>query len=145
LRYGKPDATADELRAAADAAYAHDFVARLPNAYDTVIGERGVRLSAGERQRLSIARVLLANPRIVVLDEATSALDAESEHAVQRAFERLFDGRTTLVIAHRLATVRRADRVVVLDRGRVVEEGRHDELIARSGTYRRLCELQMLV
>jgi subfamily B ATP-binding cassette protein MsbA len=145
LRYGKLDASEDELRRAARDAHALEFVERLPQRFDTVVGERGVKLSAGERQRLSIARVLLADPRIVVLDEATSALDAESEHAVQRAFERLFEGRTTLVIAHRLATVRRATRVVVLEGGRVVEQGAHDELIASSGTYRRLCELQMLV
>ncbi len=104
-----------------------------------------MRFSAGERQRISIARVFLADPRIVVLDEATSALDAASEHAVGLAFERLLEGRTTLVIAHRLATVRRASRVVVLERGRVLQSGSHDELVASSGVYRRLCELQMLV
>jgi ABC-type multidrug transport system fused ATPase/permease subunit len=145
LRYGKPGATLDELRAAARAAHALAFVEALPAGFETVVGERGVRLSAGERQRLAIARVLLGNPGIVVLDEATSALDAESEHAVGEAFERLLEGRTTLVIAHRLATVRRATTVVVLDAGRIVEQGSHAELLAASGTYRRLCELQMLV
>jgi ATP-binding cassette, subfamily B, bacterial MsbA len=145
LRYGKLDATEEDLRRAARDAHALEFVEKLPQGFESVIGERGVKLSAGERQRLSIARVLLADPRIVVLDEATSALDAESEHAVQQAFERLFEGRTTLVIAHRLATVRRATRVVVLSAGRVLEQGAHEELIASSGTYRRLCELQMLV
>jgi ABC-type multidrug transport system fused ATPase/permease subunit len=145
LRYGKPGATLDELRAAARAAHALAFVEALPAGFETVVGERGVRLSAGERQRLAIARVLLGNPGIVVLDEATSALDAESEHAVGEAFERLLEGRTTLVIAHRLATVRRATTVVVLDAGRIVEQGNHAELLAASGTYRRLCELQMLV
>ena len=145
LRYGKPDATLDELRAATAAAHALEFVEALPDGFETLLGERGVRLSAGQRQRLSIARVFLENPSIVVLDEATSALDAESEHAVGRAFERLLEGRTTLVIAHRLATVRRATAVVVLDAGRIVEQGTHDELLAASGTYRRLCELQLLV
>jgi ATP-binding cassette, subfamily B, bacterial MsbA len=145
LRYGKLGATEEDLRRAARDAHALEFVEKLPQGFESVIGERGVKLSAGERQRLSIARVLLADPRIVVLDEATSALDAESEHAVQQAFERLFEGRTTLVIAHRLATVRRATRVVVLSAGRVLEQGAHEELIASSGTYRRLCELQMLV
>ncbi|MBU6276861.1 MAG: ATP-binding cassette domain-containing protein [Planctomycetes bacterium] len=145
LRYGKPDATPDELRAAAEAAHALAFVEALPDGFETVLGERGVRLSAGQRQRLAIARVILENPGIVVLDEATSALDAESEHAVGQAFERLLEGRTTLVIAHRLATVRRATAVVVLDAGRIVEQGTHDELLATNGTYRRLCALQMLV
>jgi ABC-type multidrug transport system fused ATPase/permease subunit len=145
LRYGKPDATLAELRAAAAAAHALAFIDKLPSGFDTVLGERGVRLSAGERQRLAIARVFLKDPPIVVLDEATSALDAESEHAVQQAFDRLLEGRTTLVIAHRLATVRRATRVVVIEGGRVVEVGSHGELSAGSGTYRRLCELQMLV
>lgn len=145
LRYGKLDATADELRAAAEAAQALAFIERLPQGFDTVLGERGVRLSAGERQRIAIARVVLADPRIVILDEATSALDAASERAVGLAFERLLEGRTTLVIAHRLATVRRASCVLVLDHGRVVEQGVHDELVAADGIYRRLCELQMLV
>jgi ABC-type multidrug transport system fused ATPase/permease subunit len=145
LRYGKPDATPDELRAAAAAAHALDFIEALPERFETILGERGVRLSTGQRQRLAIARVLLADPSIVVLDEATSALDAESEHAVNSAFERLLEGRTTLVIAHRLATVRRATTVVVLDAGRIVEQGTHDELLAANGTYRRLCSLQMLV
>lgn len=145
LRYGKPDATPDELCAAAEAAHALAFVEALPDGFETVLGERGVRLSAGQRQRLAIARVILENPGIVVLDEATSALDAESEHAVGQAFERLLEGRTTLVIAHRLATVRRATAVVVLDAGRIVEQGTHDELLAANGTYRRLCALQMLV
>ena len=145
LRYGRLDATGDELRAAAEAAQALGFIERLPQGFETVLGERGVRLSAGERQRIAIARVLLADPRIVILDEATSALDAASERAVGLAFERLLEGRTTLVIAHRLATVRRAHCVLVLEHGRVVERGVHDELIAAGGIYQRLCELQMLV
>ncbi len=145
LRYGKLDATLAELREAARAAHAVDFIDKLPQGFETVLGERGVRLSAGERQRLAIARVLLKDPPIVVLDEATSALDAESERAVQQAFDRLLEGRTTLVIAHRLATVRRATRVVVIEAGRIAQIGTHDDLIAVKGTYRRLCELQMLV
>lgn len=145
LRYGKPDAGPDELREAARAAQALEFIDRLPDGFDTVLGERGVRLSAGERQRIAIARVLLSDPRIVILDEATSALDAASEQAVGRAFERLLEGRTTLVIAHRLATVRRASRVLVLERGRIIEEGVHDDLVRAGGAYQRLCSLQMLV
>jgi ABC transporter fused permease/ATP-binding protein len=144
LRLARPGASDAELEAAARAAAAHDFIAALPEGYRTVVGERGVRLSGGERQRIAIARVLLADPRVVLLDEATSALDAESEHAVQQGLARLFEGRTTLVIAHRLATVKRADRVVLLERGRVVAAGTHEELLATAPLYRRLCELQML-
>ncbi len=144
IRYGRPGADDAAVRAAAEAAQAHAFIERLPKGYDTPVGERGVKLSAGERQRLAIARVFLKDPGVVVLDEATSALDAESEHLVQRAFDRLFEGRTSIVIAHRLATVRRASRVVVLDRGAVAEQGTHEDLMARGGLYRRLCELQML-
>jgi ABC transporter fused permease/ATP-binding protein len=144
IRYGRPDASDEELREAARGAQAHAFIEILPHGYDTLVGERGVRLSAGERQRIAIARVLLEDPAVVVLDEATSSLDAESEHLVQRAFEHLLRGRTTLVIAHRLSTVRRADRVVILDRGRISEQGSHAELFESDGLYRRLCELQML-
>ena len=144
IRYGRPDASDQELREAAQGAQAHGFIEALPQGYDTLVGERGVRLSAGERQRIAIARVLLEDPAVVVLDEATSSLDAESEHLVQRAFEHLLRGRTTLVIAHRLSTVRRADRVIILDRGRISEQGSHAELFESDGLYRRLCELQML-
>ncbi|MCI0340619.1 MAG: ATP-binding cassette domain-containing protein [Planctomycetales bacterium] len=144
IRYGRPAASDAEVRVAADAAQAHGFISALPKGYETLVGERGVKLSAGERQRIAIARVLLKDPPIVVLDEATSALDSESERLVQLAFEKLLAGRTTLVIAHRLATVRRADRVAVLKAGAVVEEGTHESLLARGGLYRHLCELQML-
>ena len=144
ISYGKPDASQAEIQAAAEAANAHTFIQRLPQGYDTVIGERGVRLSGGERQRLSIARALLKNPPILILDEATSSLDAESERLVQEAVERLMAHRTALVIAHRLATVRKADRIVVLDQGQVVEEGNHETLLAKQGTYHRLHSLQVL-
>jgi ATP-binding cassette subfamily B protein len=142
IRYGKPEATQAEVETAARAANAHDFVSAFPEGYATVVGERGVRLSGGQKQRIAIARALLKDPRVLVLDEATSALDAESEHLVQEALDRLMRGRTTLVIAHRLSTVKRADRVVVLQRGRVVEEGTHDELVARGGAYHKLVEHQ---
>ncbi|OGR90944.1 MAG: hypothetical protein A2992_04130 [Elusimicrobia bacterium RIFCSPLOWO2_01_FULL_59_12] len=144
IAYGKQNAGSSEIQEAAEAANAHAFIQRLPHGYDTIIGERGVRLSGGERQRLSIARALLKNPPILILDEATSSLDAESERLVQEAVERLMSHRTALVIAHRLATVRKADRIVVLERGQIVEEGDHESLLARRGTYHRLHSLQAL-
>ena len=142
VRYGRPDATDDEVRAACVAACADEFVARLPDRYTSFLGERGVRLSGGQRQRLAIARAILAARPILLLDEATSALDAESERAVQQALEHLMAGRTTLIIAHRLATVRHVDRIAVLDRGRVVATGTHAALVADSPLYARLAALQ---
>jgi len=144
IAYGLPDSGEEAIRRAAAAANAHDFIMRLPNGYDTEIGERGVRLSGGQRQRVAIARALLKDAPLLLLDEATSALDTESEYAVQEALSRLMKGRTTLVIAHRLSTVHHADRIVVLDRGRIVESGNHLELIERGGLYARLYEMQFL-
>jgi len=135
LRFAKPDATDEEVEAAAQAAQIHELIATLPEGYDTVVGERGYRFSGGEKQRMAIARTVLRNPPILVLDEATSALDTQTERLVQRALERLAEGRTTIAIAHRLSTVRDADQIVVLDRGRVVETGTHDELLAAGGRY----------
>ena len=142
VRYARPGASLDEVRAACAAAYADDFVRQLPQGYDTDLGERGVRLSGGQRQRIAIARALLADRPILLLDEATSALDAESERLVQAALEGLMRNRTTLVIAHRLATVQRADRIVVMDQGRIVETGSHAELVGRDGLYAHLARLQ---
>jgi ATP-binding cassette subfamily B protein len=142
IRYGRPDAGDAEVRAAADAAAATEFLDRLPEGFDTFLGEKGVRLSGGQRQRIAIARAILRNPPILLLDEATSALDAESERAVQQALERLSAGRTTLVIAHRLATVLRADRIVVMDDGRIIAQGRHHDLTQAGGLYARLAALQ---
>ncbi|MBA4175525.1 MAG: ABC transporter [Leptothrix sp. (in: Bacteria)] len=142
IRYGRPEASDDEVIAAARAAFAHEFISTLPEGYATYLGERGVRLSGGQRQRISIARAMLKNPPLLLLDEATSALDAESERVVQAALEAAMKDRTTIVIAHRLATVLRADRIVVLDEGRVVDIGRHDELVQRGGLYARLAAMQ---
>ncbi len=142
IRYGKPDATQAEVMAAAQAAFAQEFIAELPQGYDTYLGDRGVRLSGGQRQRIAIARAILKNPPLLLLDEATSALDANSERMVQAALETAMKGRTTLVIAHRLATVQRADCIWVLDKGQLVEQGTHSELIARAGLYASLAALQ---
>jgi subfamily B ATP-binding cassette protein MsbA len=144
IAYGQPNVSQRQVEAAARAALAHDFIMELPAAYDTVIGERGVRLSGGERQRIAIARALLKNAPILILDEATSALDSESESLVQAALQNLMVGRTVFVIAHRLSTVRRADRIVVLENGRIADVGAHDDLMKKLGTYRRLYELQFL-
>ena len=142
ISYGNPGAQQQEIVAAAKAAYAHDFITELPQGYDTIIGERGARLSGGQRQRLSIARAILKNPPILVLDEATSSLDTASEMMVQRALENLMRNRTTFVIAHRLSTIKRADRIIVLDKGRILESGTHHELYESGGLYKKLYELQ---
>lgn len=142
IRYGRPDASDEEVIAVAKMAAAHEFIERLPEGYGSFLGERGVRLSGGQRQRIAIARALLKNPPLLLLDEATSALDAESERLVQRALEAAMVGRTTIIIAHRLATVQRADRIVVLDEGRVVESGTHGSLVAQGGVYAKLAALQ---
>ncbi|HEX8887373.1 MAG TPA: ABC transporter transmembrane domain-containing protein, partial [Noviherbaspirillum sp.] len=142
IAYGKPDATRAEIMAAARAAHAHEFILRLPHGYDSMVGERGQGLSGGERQRISIARALLIDPRILILDEATSSVDSETEKEIQKALDNLVKGRTTIAIAHRLSTLQRADRLVVMDRGQVVEQGPHDELMARQGAYYRLYQAQ---
>jgi subfamily B ATP-binding cassette protein MsbA len=144
IAYGQPEMSSKKVEAAAKAAMAHDFILRLPSGYDTMIGERGLRLSGGERQRIAIARAILKNAPILILDEATSALDSESEALVQSALQNLMQGRTVFVIAHRLSTIRHADRIVVLEGGKVADIGSHDDLMSRIGTYRRLYDLQFM-
>ena len=142
IRFGRPEASREEVEAAAEAAAAHDFLRALPNGYETFLGERGVLLSGGQRQRIAIARAILRDAPVLLLDEATSALDAESERLVQQAVERVSEGRTTLVVAHRLATVKKADRILVMEHGAIVSEGRHEELVAEGALYARLARLQ---
>ena len=142
IAYGNPEATREEIMQAAMLASAHDFIARMPDGYDTVIGAAGKDLSGGEKQRLSIARAVLANPKILILDEATASVDTETEKAIQKALDYLVQGRTTLSIAHRISTLKNADRLIVIDSGRVVESGTHAELLALNGVYAKLVELQ---
>ena len=142
MRYGRPEASDADVRRACDAAFATEYIERLPEGFDTYLGERGVRLSGGQRQRLAIARAVLSDRPILLLDEATSALDSESERIVQIALERLMETRTTLIIAHRLSTVKSVDRIAVIDRGRLIGAGTHEELLASNPLYARLAELQ---
>jgi ATP-binding cassette, subfamily B, bacterial len=144
IRYGKPEASDEAVMAAAKAAYADEFIRELPEGYATYLGERGVRLSGGQRQRIAIARAMLKDPPILLLDEATSALDAQSERTVQAALESAMRGRTTLVIAHRLATIQKANRIIVMEHGRIVETGTHEGLIAANGVYAKLASLQLM-
>jgi ABC-type multidrug transport system fused ATPase/permease subunit len=143
IAYASPDATDLDIMQAARAAHAHDFLSESPDGYLTEVGERGVQLSGGQRQRIAIARAILRNPRIMIFDEATAHLDSESEQMIQEALERIAEGRTILVVAHRFSTIRRADKIVVIENGKTVEAGRHDELLAQNGPYRRVYSLQM--
>jgi ATP-binding cassette subfamily B protein len=143
IAYGSPGASMDEIVLAAKAAQAHEFILELPDGYDTVVGERGVTLSGGQRQRVAIARALLLNPRILILDDSTSSVDTQTEKAIQQALANLMQGRTTFVIAHRVSTVHRADIILVMDDGRIVEQGTHSELLKRGGLYREIYDLQL--
>ena len=144
IGYGNLEATREEIEEAARKAHAHEFIREFPEGYETTVGPRGVKLSGGQRQRIAIARAILADPKILLLDEATSSLDSESERLVQEALDELMKGRTSLIIAHRLGTVQHADRIYVLQDGKIVESGSHDELIAAGGTYRLLAQTQLL-
>jgi ATP-binding cassette, subfamily B, bacterial MsbA len=144
IEYAKPGVTKEELIKAAKAANAHNFIMECPDGYETVVGEKGIRLSAGQRQRIAIARAILKNPHILILDEATSALDNESELLIQDALERLMKGRTSFIIAHRLSTIHNADRIIVMDRGQLVESGTHAQLMEKEGLYHKLYTLKSL-
>jgi ATP-binding cassette subfamily B protein len=143
IAYGRPQASDEEIHAAARAAQAHDFIVKFAEGYETLVGERGVTLSGGQRQRIAIARALLMDPRILILDDSTSSVDTQTEKLIQEALDRLMEGRTTFVIAHRLATVRRADLILVMEAGRIVQRGRHAELLAQGGLYREIHDLQL--
>lgn len=143
IAYGRPQATPDEIIAAATAARAHGFITEMPDGYDTRVGERGVTLSGGQKQRIAIARALLTDPRILILDDSTSSVDTETEHLIQEALAVLMEGRTTFVIAQRLLTLKSADMILVLDNGRIVQRGTHDELLAQGGLYREIYDLQL--
>ena len=144
IAYGKPDAHVEEVIHAAEVANAHEFIARQPDAYDAMLGERGIGLSGGERQRISIARAVLKNPSMLIFDEATASVDSETENLIQEAIERLISGRTTLMIAHRLSTLRKANRIIVVDQGKIIENGSHEELMALKGKYYKLIEIQSM-
>jgi len=143
IAYGRPDANEEEIITAAKAAQAHQFIEKLPEGYETVVGERGITLSGGQRQRVAIARALLMDPRILILDDSLSSVDTQTERLIQEALNKLMEGRTTFVIAHRLSTVRRADKILVMDKGRIVQGGTHDELLAEDGLYREIHSLQL--
>jgi len=142
ILFGKPTATNEEIIEAAKAAYAHEFVMNMPNGYDTSIGERGIKLSGGQKQRISLARAIIKNPKILILDEATSSLDTDSETKIQKALEGIMPGRTTIIIAHRLSTIQKADRIVVMDKGKIIQQGSHEELFEKGGVYRELYAMQ---
>jgi ATP-binding cassette subfamily B protein len=144
IAYGRPEASEDEIIAAAQAAQAHEFIAGFPNGYETIVGERGVTLSGGQRQRVAIARALLMDPRILILDDSLSSVDTQTEKLIQAALDKLMEGRTTFVIAHRLSTVRRADMILVMDKGRIVQQGAHEELLRQGGLYKEIHDLQLI-